>query len=77
MWRLVASLALLACAPAKAQRQELPEKVAQPDTASVKRYGLDVSLLQTTGHVVACYVTKKKPVALACVAVPVARPIER
>lgn len=70
------ALMFAACGPATAQRMDLPQRV-DADTAQVIRYGVDVSLLATTGHVVACYVTKQKPTALACVAVPVARPLDR
>lgn len=77
MWRVGSLLMLAACGSVNAQRSDLPQKV-KSDTAQVVRYGVDISLLAGTGHVVACYVTRKgKPPALACVAVPVARPIDR
>lgn len=75
-WAYALLAVLAGCGQITAQRVDLPQRV-NADTAQVIRYGVDLSLLQTTGHVVACYVTKKKPVAIACVAVPVTRPIDR
>lgn len=76
MWRLASVVLLAGCTATAQQVTGLPVQIAR-DTASVMRYGLDVSLLESAGVVVACYLTNPKrwkgPPSLSCVAVPVTR----
>ena len=61
---------------------DLPVKITERDTTRIVRYGIDGSMLQATGFVVACYIANPKVYPKAapvpsCVAIPVSRPVDR